>query len=85
MDYYQGVVTDYIRADRSMFVNTEYCLQLEPGDRPAKGKHWYCDAVATDFRRQCVYLCEISFSKTWLTLPGDSRTGTQIGMTFGTL
>lgn len=28
MDYYQGVVLDYVRADRAVFVNPECCIQL---------------------------------------------------------
>ena len=62
MDYFQGVVTEYLRADRSVFVNTELLIQLEPGDSPAKGRHWYCDAVAVNFRESVAYLCEISYS-----------------------
>ena len=64
MHYYQGVVTSYLRADRSMFVNTECCIQLNPGDNPdTSGPHWYCDAIAVSFRAPTVYLCEISYSK----------------------
>lgn len=64
MDYYQGVVTDYLRADRAVFVNTECCIQLNPGTNPdMSGPHWYCDAVAVNFRESTVYLCEISYSK----------------------
>lgn len=64
MDYFQGVVTEYLRADRAMFVNTECCIQLNPGDNPdASGPHWYCDAVAVNFRDSTVFLCEVSYSK----------------------
>lgn len=64
MDYYQGVVTDYLRADRAMFVNTECCLQLNAAANPDNsGPHWYCDAVAVNFRESKVYLCETSYSK----------------------
>jgi hypothetical protein len=63
MDYYQGVVTDYLRADRAMFVNTECCIQLNPGANPdTSGPHWYCDAVAINLRERQVFLCEISFA-----------------------
>jgi hypothetical protein len=31
MDYYESVVRDYLRADRALFVNTEYCIQISPG------------------------------------------------------
>jgi hypothetical protein len=62
MDYYENVVIDYLRADRALFVNTECCIQINPGDNPdTSGLHWYCDAVAADFRSQTVFLCEISY------------------------
>ena len=65
MDFYQGVVVDYLRADRAIFVNTEYCIQVNPSPNPdTSGPHWYCDAVACDFRSHTVWLCEITYSKT---------------------
>ena len=64
MDYFQGVVTDYLRASRSVFVNTECCIQLNAGANPdTSGPHWYCDAIAVDFRKGAIYLCEISYAK----------------------
>ncbi len=63
MDYYQGVVIEYLRADRAMFVNTEYCIQLSEGHNPDLGRHWYCDAVACDFQTQTVWLCETTFAR----------------------
>jgi len=62
MDHYQAVVTEYLRADRAVFVNTECLLQLEPGEMPAKDTSWYCDAVAVDLREGKVYLCEITYA-----------------------
>jgi hypothetical protein len=62
MDYYESIVVSYLRADRALFVNTEYCIQLNPGDNPdSSGPHWYCDAVACDFRQHRIFLCEISY------------------------
>ena len=64
MDYFQGVVTEYLRADRAVFVNTECCIQLNPGANPdTSGPHWYCDAVAVDHRKHEIFLCEITFAK----------------------
>ena len=67
MDYHQGVVVEYLRADRSVFVNTECCIQLNPKDNPdTSGPHWYCDAVAIDFGSKptpAVFLCEISYEE----------------------
>jgi len=63
VDYFQGVVTEYLRADRATFVNTECLLQLDPGDSPGKGRHWYCDVVAVNFKDKTAHLCEVTFSK----------------------
>jgi hypothetical protein len=63
LNYYESVVVDYLRADRSLFVNTECCIQLNPGDNPdTSGSHWYCDALAVDFELQHVFLCESTYS-----------------------
>lgn len=61
MDYYESVVLDYLRADRAVFLNTEYCLQVKPGQ--CKGLHWFCDAVALDLRSATIFLCEISYAE----------------------
>lgn len=64
MDYFQGVVTEYLRAKRSVFVNTEYLIQLDDCELPGKDRHWYCDAVAIDHQQRMVDLCEITYSTT---------------------
>lgn len=64
MDYFQGVVTEYLRARRTQFVNTEYMINLDADGIYKKDRHWYCDAVAVDFADATVYLCEITYSKT---------------------
>lgn len=65
MNYYESVVFDYLRADRTVFLNTEYCVQINPGDNPdTSGPHWYCDAVALNFQAGEVFLCEISYEAT---------------------
>jgi hypothetical protein len=67
MDYYQGVVVEYLRADRAVFVNTECCIQLNEKANPdSSGKHWYCDSVAIDFGADpgpTVFLCEVSYAE----------------------
>ena len=68
MDYFQGVVTEYLRANRAVFVNTECLIQLDAGDRLLKDRHWYCDAMAVNFKESSVYLCEITYSSTMQSL-----------------
>jgi hypothetical protein len=65
MDYYQGIVTEYLRANRSTFVNTEFCLQVNENDYPDKGKpYWYVDALAVELRDPSkTFLCEITYAK----------------------
>ena len=64
MDYFQGVVADYLSADHMMFVKPECCIQLDSGDALRAGRHWYCDVLAVCLSEpQTVYLCEVSFSK----------------------
>ncbi len=63
MDYFQGVVTDYLVANRCTFVNSELLIQLDEGKR-LKGRHWYCDAAAVSFADDTLYLCEVTYSKT---------------------
>ena len=63
ISHFEGVVVEYLRADRALFVNPECCIQINEGDNPdTSGPHWYCDAVAADFREHVVFLCEISFA-----------------------
>jgi hypothetical protein len=64
MDYFQGVVTEFLRANRATFVNTECLIQLDCGSAPLKGRHWYCDAVAVNFTETTAYLCEVTYSTT---------------------
>lgn len=63
MDYYQEIVAEYLDADRSVFLNMECFIQLEPGLRPPKDTTWYCDILAINLRESKAYLCEISYSK----------------------
>lgn len=67
MDYFQGVVTEYLVADRSSFVNTELLIQLDAHE-PKKGRHWYCDAASANFKESTLYLCEVTYSKTMSAL-----------------
>lgn len=49
MDNCESLVLEYLRADRSVFVNTQCCIQLFDSPNPDKsGPHWYCDLVLRD-------------------------------------
>ena len=68
MDYYQGIVADYLAGDPAVFVKPECCIRLRSDGPLKKGEHWYCDIVAVDLREHCVYLCEVTYSQTLATL-----------------
>ncbi|WP_304219658.1 hypothetical protein, partial [Phenylobacterium aquaticum] len=69
MNDFEAVVVDYLAADRSLFVNPQCLIQLKPGANPdTSGPHWYCDAVAVDFRSQQIFLCEFSFADSLVAL-----------------
>lgn len=63
MDYFQGVVAEYLRANRATFINPEFQLQLD-GDPnyPPKDGHWYIDFLAVNLKEQIAYLCEVSYA-----------------------
>jgi|SRR5579863_2955137 len=73
MDYYQGIVAEYLAANRATFVNPECLIQLEPGDAPAKHRHWYCDVLAIEPGKERAWLCEVTFSTTLAALVGRLR------------
>lgn len=69
MDHYKTVVMEYLLADKAVFVNTEWGIQLDAGGNSEKpGQHSSCDAVAIDLRHGAVYLCEIAFEHKLPTL-----------------
>ena len=47
-DNFETVPFSYLRADRRLFVNTQFMLQLDDVDNPntQKGRHWFVDALA---------------------------------------
>jgi hypothetical protein len=64
VDYFQGVVAEYIRANRATFINPEFQLQLDGDPRcPPKDGYWYVDMLAVNLEEQVAYLCEVSYAK----------------------
>jgi hypothetical protein len=64
MDYYQGIVADYLTGDPTIFVKPECCIRLSSEGPLRKGEHWYCDILAISLREQRAYLCEVTYSQT---------------------
>lgn len=62
MDYFQGVVSEYLRADRACFINPEFWIRGNP-DKPFDKPHWFVDVVALNMRDECVWLCEVTYAK----------------------
>lgn len=69
MEDFEGVVVEYLRADRALFLNMQCCIQLNEADNPdTSGPHWYCDVVVADNRNRSVFLCEISYAESLSSL-----------------
>lgn len=64
MDYSQGVVADYLRADRSCFISPEFFLpnDLCEAEQDRK-RYWYVDVLAIQMAERCAYLCEVTYAK----------------------
>lgn len=62
MDYFQGVVMEYLRADRSCFVNPEFWIRGNL-EHPHEKPHWFVDVLAVSMRDSAVYLCEVTYAK----------------------
>jgi hypothetical protein len=62
MDFFQGAVETYLRADRASFNNPEFYLQR--AEKYESGKtNWYVDVLNVNFEEQTVYLCEVTYAK----------------------
>jgi hypothetical protein len=62
MDYFQGTVETYLRADRASFYNSEFYLQRT--EKYEGGKtNWFVDALNVNFRDRVVYLCEATYAR----------------------
>jgi hypothetical protein len=68
MDYYQGIVADYLSADPAMFVKPQCVIRLSAKGQPKKGEHWYCDILAVNLRTQTAYLCEVTYAQSLAAL-----------------
>lgn len=64
-DNFETVPFSYLRADRKLFINTQFLLQLDDVPNPdiVKGRHWYVDALAFSPAANQIYLCEFTFSQ----------------------
>lgn len=68
MDYFQGVVREFLQSDRALFVQDELVIDLDadearPQGKNLKGRHWICDVAAVNLREECLYLGEVTFSE----------------------
>ena len=64
MDYYQGVVLNYLRADRAIFINAECCIQLifKPTIPTTVVRTGIVTRWPATFGSGGIFLCEISYS-----------------------
>lgn len=64
MDYFQGVVSEYLRADRACFINPEFWLRGSlDRSKQHDSPHWFIDVLAVHMRLKRVFLCEVTYAK----------------------
>lgn len=64
MDYFQGVVAEFLRADRACFINSEFFISIDPSKGEyQKDKHWFVDVLAIHLTQQRAYLCEVTYAR----------------------
>jgi len=64
VDYFQGVVAEYLRADRACFINPEFFLSIgQEKEKYQKDKHGFVDVLAMHMKEQCAYLCEVTYAR----------------------
>jgi hypothetical protein len=57
MDFYQGVVAEYVASNRAYFVSGEFMIPRKAGG------YFLVDLVAISPSEQHVYLCEVTYSQ----------------------
>jgi hypothetical protein len=62
MDYFQGVVAEYLRADRACFINPEFWVRGNLS-KPMNSPHWFVDVLAVHMKHRRIYLCEVTYAK----------------------
>jgi hypothetical protein len=62
MDFFQGQVESYLRADRASSNNPEFYLQRSEVYEAGK-TNWYVDILNVNFRDETVYLCEVTYAR----------------------
>jgi hypothetical protein len=64
MSQYESVVVEYLRADKSLFLKSDFFIQIRDVQNPARlGPSWYFPIVAADFHKEAILICEVSYSQ----------------------
>ena len=65
MSQYESVVIEYLRADRSLFLNLGCFIETPGAENPARvgPYYWSFPIVAADFHKEAILLCEVSYGQ----------------------
>ena len=63
MSYYEEIVAEYLCSDRTRFVSPSFNLDLGGAGPFGKGRNWWIDVLAINFRNETLYLCEATFAQ----------------------
>jgi hypothetical protein len=60
---YEEIVAEYLCFERTRFVSPGFNLDLGGAGPLGKGRNWWIDVLAVDFRNETIYLCEATFAQ----------------------
>jgi hypothetical protein len=63
MSHYEEIVAEYLCFGRTRFVSPGFSLDLGGVGPQGKGRNWWIDVLAVDFKEQTIYLCEATFAR----------------------
>ena len=63
MSYYEEIVAEYLCFERTRFVSPGFNLDLGGAGPLGKGRNWWIDVLAVDFKDEAIYLCEATFAQ----------------------
>jgi hypothetical protein len=63
MSHYEEIVAEYLCFGRTRFVSPGFSLDLGGVGPHGKGRNWWIDVLAVDFKEQTIYLCEATFAR----------------------
>ena len=63
MSHYEKIIGEYLCYEQTRFVSPGFGLNLGGVGPHGKGRNWWIDVLAVDFKDETIYLCEATFAQ----------------------